>query len=229
MLVSGIVKTSLVDYPGKISCVLFVPGCNFDCFFCHNRSLIEGRKKPIYEKHLFNFLYERKDFLEGVVISGGEPTLQKDLEYFAHEVKSMGYKMKLDTNGSFPEEIDKFIRKGLFDYYAVDYKAPKKMYKSVCGKSASPEKVLETIALLSESGSKFQVRTTILPLLGENDLMEMASELPELPKYVLNKYIKPKEYPETKIDLVQQRPYTEDQIRDLADKVSHIQPNAKFM
>ena len=100
MTVSGIVKSSLIDFPGLVSCVLFVPGCNYDCFYCHNRALVDGPYEVLNPVYIREFLEKRAGLLDGVVISGGEPTLQPDLKQFAQTVKGLGYKLKLDTNGS---------------------------------------------------------------------------------------------------------------------------------
>lgn len=124
MLISGIVKSSLLDYPGLISCVIFLPGCNYDCFYCHNRPLIQGSPDILNPREVFDFLQKRKGQLDGVVISGGEPTLHKDLIPLIAQIRLLGYKVKLDTNGSNPQIIAETLEKNLCDYYAVDYKAP---------------------------------------------------------------------------------------------------------
>ncbi|MBU4185821.1 MAG: anaerobic ribonucleoside-triphosphate reductase activating protein, partial [Proteobacteria bacterium] len=123
MIIGGLHKNSLIDYPGKISCVIFLSGCNFDCPYCHNPELAKGRSLGsdfLSEDLIFDFLEIHKGFLDGVVISGGEPTLQKGLISFCKKIRLMGYPVKLDTNGSRPEVISKLIDEGLVNYIAMD-------------------------------------------------------------------------------------------------------------
>jgi len=227
MTISGLAKSSLIDFPGLVSCVLFVPGCNYDCFFCHNRMLVDRPYEVLNPDYIREFLEKRAGLLDGVVISGGEPTLQPDLMEFAQMVKSLGYKLKLDTNGSRPEVVRELIKERLFDYYAVDYKAPSARYPEVCGEGARAEKVLETIRLLLESGIDFEVRTTVFPQLSKEDLVAMAKELPLLPRYVLNRYRKPERFKERDRSKIEEPPYTQSQIKALAEAVKKYQPNVR--
>ena len=181
MTVAGIVKSSLIDFPGLVSCVLFTPGCNYDCFYCQNRPLIGGPWTPLDQSELWDFLNRRVGQLDGVVVTGGEPTLQPDLTDFLEALKRLGYKVKLDTNGSSPDVVGKILGSGLADYFAVDYKAPAVRYGEICGGAADAADVLETIRLLKDRGADFEARTTVIPQLGEVDLIQMARELPEVP------------------------------------------------
>ena len=225
MIVSGMAKSSLVDYPGLVSCVLFLPACNFDCFYCHNRSLIDGTHDVIDLDYVEDFLRKRSGLLDAVVITGGEPTLHKDLLPFIRTIRELGYNVKLDTNGSSPEVVEELIREHACDYYAVDYKAPSHRYAEVAGKGADAGKVLETINLLLASGVDFEVRTTVIPQLSESDLTEMARELPVVPRYVLNPYRKPEKYKLCDLGRIEKTPYTPQQIGKLAEAVRPIQPN----
>lgn len=223
MDIAGIAKSSLVDYPGLIACVLFVPGCNYDCFYCHNRSLIDGSYELLDPQYIENFLAKRVGLLDGVVITGGEPTLQPDLIFYAKRMKKLGYKVKLDTNGSNPKLIEKLLNTKIIDYYAVDYKAPSKKYDEIgC---SSPDSVLQTINLLIAAGIEFEVRTTVFPQLRTEDLITMAQELPKLPRYVLNPYNKPDKYLQTDQVKVEQTPYTLAQIKAFAESMKKYQPN----
>ncbi|HHU05423.1 MAG TPA: anaerobic ribonucleoside-triphosphate reductase activating protein [Clostridiales bacterium] len=228
MTVSGIVKSSLIDFPGLVSCVLFVPGCNYDCFYCHNRALVDGPYEVLNPVYIREFLEKRAGLLDGVVISGGEPTLQPDLKQFAQTVKGLGYKLKLDTNGSRPEVVKELLKERLFDYYAVDYKAPGAEYPRICGAGARADKVLETVRLLLDSGADFEVRTTVYPQLREEELVTMARELPVVPRYVLNHYRKPEKYKSRDRLKVEAPPYTQAQIEALAETVKKYQPNVKL-
>lgn len=225
MTISGIVKSSLVDFPGHISSVLFLPGCNYDCFYCHNRQIINGSHSKLDIEEILEFLKKRVGLIDGVVITGGEPTLHHDLQQFIETIKELGYKIKLDTNGSSPDVISQFLDLGLCDYYAVDYKAPFARYREVAGMCADAKKVLQTINLLLGSGTEFEVRTTLIPQLKEEDLVAMARELPVLPKYVLNAYRKPEFYHLEDEERILQTPYTKNQIKSLAKVIVEYQPN----
>lgn len=227
MNIAGIVKTSLIDFPGLVSCVLFTPGCNFDCFYCHNRHLLGGAPAAVGPDTLMTFLKKRAGQLDGVVLTGGEPTLQADLIPFLSEIKSLGYKLKLDTNGALPEVVESLLRAGLCDYIAVDYKAPARRYRDVCRGCADAEKVLRTIRLLQDSGAVFEVRTTVIPQLEEADLLQMAEELPVVPLYTLNRYRKPAFYRPEDEELIEKPPYTQERIAALAEVIRPRQPNVR--
>jgi pyruvate formate lyase activating enzyme len=128
MKIGGLQKTTLIDYPKKIACTVFLMGCNFRCHFCYSAELVlpeKIKKQPeISEKYFFNFLKERREYLEGVVICGGEPTIHSDLPEFLTKIKKIGYAIKLDTNGSNPLMLQKLISLNLIDYIAMDIKAP---------------------------------------------------------------------------------------------------------
>ncbi len=226
MTVSGMAKSSFVDFPGQIACVLFVPGCNFDCFYCHNRQLIDGSEDTISPEYIANFLKKRVGKLDGVVISGGEPSLQPDLIPYMKSIKELGYKVKLDTNGSSPEIVERILKEGICDYFAVDYKAPADRYKEICGGAADSGDVLKTICILSNSGAEFEARTTVIPQLDADDLIRMAKELPVLPRYVLNPYRKPERFLPQDEDRVAKVPYTKSEIKFFAETLRAYQPNA---
>ncbi len=225
MTVAGLAKSSFVDYPGLISCVLFVPGCNYDCFYCHNRTLLQKTSGTVAPEDVDAFLKKRRGQLDGVVVSGGEPTLQPDLISYLGMLKGLGYKVKLDTNGSSPEVIDEALRAGVCDYFAVDYKAPATRYREICGGNADAGPVLGTIGLLSENHVAFEVRTTVIPQLKKGDLLTMAGELPRLPRYVLNRYRAPEVFSPGDRARIEEAPYTEAEIRAFAEEIRVFQPN----
>lgn len=227
MIISGLVKSSLVDYPGLVSCVLFVPACNYDCFYCQNRPLIDGTYEILDTDYVMEFLKKRAGKLDAVVISGGEPTLHRDLLPLIKSIKGLGYKVKLDTNGSNPGVIGELLGEGACDYYAVDYKAPAARYKEIAGWQADAGKVLETIDFLLGSGVDFEVRTTVIPQIGISDLMTMAKELPVVPRYVLNPYRIPEKFKPVDAERVSMTPYTKQQIRQFAEIIRAVQPNVK--
>jgi pyruvate formate lyase activating enzyme len=225
MIIAGIVKSSLADFPGLVSCVLFTPGCNFDCFYCHNRQLLDGTHCEIDTFTVLDFLRKRVGQLDGVVLTGGEPTLQPDLLSFIQTIRSMGYKVKLDTNGSSPGVVANTLKDRLCDYYAVDYKAPTARYQEICRGAADADNVLRTIRLLLEYGANFEVRTTVLPQLREEDLKQMARELPVVPAYALNRYRRPEKYRDSDQKLIMTEPYTQEQITAFTDVLRRWQPN----
>ena len=226
MVIAGLAKSTLVDFPDHIACVLFMPGCNYDCFYCHNRALIDGSHVRMDMDEVWHFLTKRREQLDGVVLTGGEPTLQKDLMPFIRKIKTLGYKVKLDTNGSRPVIVAQIASERLVDYVAVDYKAPVQRYREFCGENADAQAVLQTIHILQLSGMPFEVRTTVIPQLSMVDLLMMANELPQLPRYVLNRYRVPESFLEKDRGRVLQSMYSQLQIEEMARSLHPIQPNA---
>jgi len=165
--IKGLQKLTLIDYPGKVACIIFLSGCNFRCGYCHNRSLVlEPQSLPnISEDYILDFLKEKKKWLDGVVISGGEPTLHKDLRHFIKKIKELGYCVKLDTNGTSPETVKKLIDEKLIDYVAMDVKAPLKIYSEVAGAFVNTKIIKETIGIIKKSGIPYEFRTTLVPCL----------------------------------------------------------------
>ncbi len=227
MDIAGLIKSTLVDYPDHVACVLFVGGCNFNCFYCHNRQLLDGTQPNKDDGEIWEFLQKRKNQLDGVVITGGEPTIWPDLLSFIQRIKDMGYKVKLDTNGSRPGIVAQLISEELVDYVAVDYKAPLFKYEGICGEYADAQAVLQTVDVLTKSGIDFEVRTTVIPQLTKADLMLMAQELPVVPRYVLNRYRPPEHYLPRDEQRIKKKPYTIQQIEALAQFIRTIQPNVR--
>lgn len=135
MQIGGLQKFSLLDYPGKISAVVFTQGCNFRCPYCHNPELVDPARyqECLPEEEIFSFLETRRGKLEAVTVTGGEPTLQKSLAPFLRRIKDMGFLVKLDTNGSRPDVLEELLRQKLIDYIAMDIKAPLEKYEAVTG------------------------------------------------------------------------------------------------
>lgn len=188
MKINGLQKNSFVDYPGKISAVLFTPGCNMDCFYCHNRILLDGSKENlINSEDVLTFLESRKGFLDGVVVSGGEPTLQKGLLPFLNLVKGLGYPIKLDTNGTNPEVVKSCLDKGLLDYIAMDFKAPFNKYKDICRTEVDLDNIMRSVDLIINSGINYEFRTTLAPGLDLEDIVEIANQIRGAKLYVLQR------------------------------------------
>jgi len=170
--IGGFQKNSLIDYPGKISCVIFLSGCNFICPYCHNPLLLKENGFSIDANNIYDFLKSRKGLIDAAVISGGEPTLQKELLSFCEKIKEIGYLVKLDTNGSHPTVIRDLINKGLIDYIAMDIKTDPldtMRYSSLIREDCSSEHILESIRVIMESAVPYEFRTTcVKPFINEN-------------------------------------------------------------
>ncbi|MGI6161475.1 MAG: anaerobic ribonucleoside-triphosphate reductase activating protein [Christensenellales bacterium] len=227
MNIGGIARTSTVDFPGRLSAVLFTNGCNYDCFYCHNRRLISGGA-PLDNAEIDAFLNARAGLLDGIVVSGGEPTLQPDIAEFFLKLKRLGYDTKLDTNGSRPKVVSELIEKKLLDYVAMDYKAPFDMYKEICAQDADPEPVKQTLDILLGSGLDFELRTTVVPQLSPADLYRMAAAIPQVPRYILQPYKKPELYRREHIFRIEATPYTEAQLESMLESIREVQPNASL-
>ena len=191
--IGGLQKNSLIDYPGKISCVVFLSGCNFACPYCHNPDLARGcLAANINENSIYDFLESRREFLDGVVISGGEPTLQKDLIRLCRKTKQMGYPVKIDTNGSRPRVIQTLIDEGLVDYIAMDIKADPARYFPLIQKNVprfSGENIIASIRIIMESKIDYEFRTTCIKPLIDADVIESISRLISGAKlYALQKF-----------------------------------------
>ena len=169
MEIGGLEKSTLIDYPGRVAATVFLLGCNFRCPFCYSSELVLPEKilkQPrIPEKVFFDFLKERQGLLDGVVICGGEPTINKDLPAFIKKIKNLGFLVKLDTNGSNPEMLKDLIDKKLINYVAMDIKAPlkKEKYEMATGTKINLEKIKKSIKILKRGKVDYEFRSTILP------------------------------------------------------------------
>ena len=192
MLIGGLQKISLIDYPGKVSCVIFLVGCNFRCPYCHNPELVNRHlyKGPYHtEKAVCEFLSERRNLLDGIVISGGEPTLQNDLMCLCEKVKRMGFQLKLDTNGSRPEIIRGLIKGGLIDYVAMDIKTDPFRYSPQITKRCDPGCILSSIQLIMESNVPYEFRTTcVRPIVTEETVETITKTIRGAKRYVLQRF-----------------------------------------
>ena len=183
MIISGVQKFTLLDFPGKVACVVFTAGCNFRCGYCHNPEFVlperiaEISKSFINQDIFFRFLQERIGLLDGVVITGGEPTLMVDLMKFMATIKSMGFLVKLDTNGNRPEVINEAIRLDLVDYIAMDVKTSLDEYGGLVGRLVRPEKIKESIDLLKSGNTDYEFRTTLVKEIHSRDVLHDMARL----------------------------------------------------
>ncbi|MBQ2313183.1 MAG: anaerobic ribonucleoside-triphosphate reductase activating protein [Elusimicrobiaceae bacterium] len=186
MKIGGLLKFSMIDFPGYISAIVFTQGCNIRCKYCHNPELLSVSASTSYdEEEILYYLEKRKKCLEGLVITGGEPTLQPDLKDFIIKVRSFGYKIKLDTNGTNPQMVRELINEHLVDFIAMDIKAPFEKYHLVCG-PVNTDKVKETMSLIINSGIAYQFRTTYYKeVLNDADIETIKSMCPDVSKFKL--------------------------------------------
>ena len=163
MIISGLQKMTLLDYPGRVACTVFLQGCNFRCPFCHNSGLLGAAQyDTIPVEELLAFLTKRVGILDGVCITGGEPTLQSDLPQLLRQIKALGYAIKLDTNGSNPQMLKALVKDSLIDYVAMDIKNCPDRYGETVGLSQMPEGVEESIRFLMEGAIDYEFRTTVV-------------------------------------------------------------------
>lgn len=190
MLISGLQKLTLLDFPGTVSCIVFTHGCNFRCPFCHNSSLVGGpAQEEISENEVIDFLKSRKNILDGVVVSGGEPLLHPDIAEFLKKVKELGYKVKIDTNGTKPEMLKKLVNDGLVDYVAMDIKNSPEQYKSATGVDGLLEAVTESKDFLLSGNVEYEFRTTVVKgIHTKEQLVSLAKWIKGAKKYYLQKY-----------------------------------------
>ncbi len=184
MKIVGIQKLTLLDYPGKVACTVFLNGCNFRCPYCHNAELL-GEAEPVMTvEALLAFLKKRQGVLDGVCITGGEPTLHPELAELIRSVRAMGFSVKLDTNGYRPEILGALLGEGLLDYVAMDLKNGPDAYAQTVGLAAADlAKIRESIGLLLDSGTEFELRTTVVkPLHSGESVTSMANWLLEATK-----------------------------------------------
>lgn len=190
MRLGGLQKSSLIDFPKKLSCVLFLPGCNFDCPYCHNADIVLDKNGVFLpEKEVCEFLVTRAGFLEGVVISGGEPTLHQELPSLCEKVKKLNYPVKLDTNGSRPEMIRTLIRGGLVDYVAMDIKSDPFAYSPLINKGIGSDAILSSIRLIMDSGLPYEFRTTcVRPIVNAQVIETIARTIQGADLYALQRF-----------------------------------------
>jgi pyruvate formate lyase activating enzyme len=232
MIIGGLQQFSLLDYPGCVSAIVFTQGCNFRCQFCYNPMLvwpetvgklkyardIEQQKDhpKIKEDDLFVFLESRAGKLDAVVVTGGEPCLHKDLTEFIQKIKKLGFLVKLDTNGSYPETLEKLLEKKLIDYIAMDLKAPAEKYDEITGIKGNFNNIQKSVKLIMQSGLPYEFRTTVVPnLLNKDDINEMGKIIKGARAWYLQGF-------KSSEDLINQAlknkvPYNSRQMKEMAD------------
>lgn len=229
MKIGGLQKLTLLDFPDRMAAIVFTPGCNFSCPFCFNADLVRGERTLIASASVLAFLKKRKNLLDGLVLTGGEPLLQPDIAEFIREVRCLGYQIKLDTNGSYPEALAKLLKEKLLDYVALDIKTDLNDYQKAIGmKSFDSELIKKTMSFLLRSGVPFEVRTTIVPgIHDEETLKKMAKEIRSLvgkriiPWYWQN--FQPKNCLDPKWEKI--KPYSREKLTSFLATAKKIYPN----
>ena len=191
MKIYGLQKMTLLDFPGRVACTVFLGLCDFRCPYCHNFELVDGTAIPLMEEEeFFSFLSKRKGLLDGVAITGGEPTIHADLPEFVRRIRSLGFPVKLDTTGYHPDMLRRLLEEKLIDYAAMDIKNSPEKYASTAGRETldlSP--VLESIALLMGSGTDYEFRTTVVKEFHEQrDFEEIGKMIEGAGKYFLQSF-----------------------------------------
>ena len=228
MKIKGFLTTSFSDWDGKVSSVIFLPRCNFRCPMCHNHQLVSNPDSlPTVRKNdVVKWLTAKRDFIDGVVVTGGEPTVHKDLEDLLKELKDLGFDVKLDTNGSHPLILEYLIEQELVDYIAMDIKAPldPQKYSELAGVKVDIRKIGQSIGVIMSFGIDYEFRTTVPPTLTKQDVFNIAREIEGAKKYVLQRFI-----PDNALspEYRKLKPYTEAQLKEMAEICRLVLKNVK--
>ncbi len=225
MQIGGLQKLTLIDYPGKVAATVFLVGCNFRCPYCHNPELVvsstSSGQAQIKESSFFKFLDERKNFLDGVCITGGEPTIHNDLPNFINKIKKRGFLVKLDTNGSNPDMLKKLVQENLIDYIAMDIKTSISKYIKVKARDKIYS-ISKSINIIRASKKDYEFRTTVVPeIVDENDINEIGQWLKGAKKIALQQF-----RPEKVLDpaLNNIKPYS---LQDLEKMLQILKPHVE--
>jgi len=221
VIIKGFIKTSLIDYPGKIASIVFFPRCNFNCSFCFNPEMVNDSEdlREIKPEEIFDYIESQKKWIDGVCLTGGEPTLQEGLPEFISEIKKRGFLVKLDTNGTNPGMLKKLLDQKLLDYVAMDVKAPLEKYEKVAGCKVNLENIQKSAELIRNNGIEYEFRTTVVPeQLNKEDIKNIGEWLDGSKRYYLQQF-----RPEKTLDKSFQgkSQYTPDQMKELADSVKN--------
>ena len=235
MMIKGVVSFSLADWDGKISYVIFLPNCNFRCPFCHNGILVlhPEKRETIYFERVRDYLKKQRDWIDGVCITGGEPTLHSDLPNLCSELKGMGFLIKVDTNGTNPVMIKELIEKGLIDYVALDIKAPltSEKYSKAVGVNAENllKKVKKTVEILMGAKIDYEFRTTVVPTIHEKkDIEDICQKIKGCKKYVLQKFDVSLGKETLDSEFKKLKPFTSQEMNTFLEIAQRYIPNARL-
>lgn len=219
-VIKGLQKTSLIDYVPYTAATIFLGGCNFRCRYCHNPELVlySHLMPDISEKEIIDYLQSRKEWIDGVCITGGEPTMQNDLPEFIAKLKRIGMRIKLDTNGSNPRMIRKLLDMNLLDYIAMDVKTDLRHYQNICGNEIDISKIKQSIKLIRESGVEYEFRTTAVPsLVGKKEVFLIGKYLCKSKKFVLQNFRGTKEMIDK--SLKGHKSYTKEELEEIVSLI----------
>ncbi|MEK7508285.1 MAG: anaerobic ribonucleoside-triphosphate reductase activating protein [Patescibacteria group bacterium] len=220
MTIGGLQKLSLLDYPGKPAAVIFTVGCNFCCGFCHNPELVMKnesriRNQEYSEEYVLDFLKSRRGLLEGVVITGGEPTIQPGIVDFVKKIKEFNFLVKLDTNGFIPIIIERLVKNNLVDFLAMDIKAPMEKYAEVTGRAIDFDLIKKSIEVIKNSGVDYEFRSTVVSgLHSSEDILDMAWSVRGAKKFVLQQFVSRDNLVDE--SFVGRQPFNKKELEDLA-------------
>lgn len=211
--IKGLQKTTLIDYPDKIACTIFIPKCNFRCGFCYNKDLVLGYDSlpTIAEQEILDFLEGKRKWLDSVVFTGGEPLLHEELPSFIKKIKEKGFLVKVDTNGSNPKMLKEMVDNKLVDYVAMDIKAPLEKYDKIAGVKADKEKIKESVDILRRSDVDSELRLTCVPTLhSKQDIEEIGKWLKGNKKMVIQQFQPKKKMIDT--SLLKVNPFSKEEL-----------------
>ncbi len=229
MNIRGIQKTSLIDYPGKICSILFVGGCNLSCKFCHNPDLVinSNSLKKLPDNEVLDFLLARKNIIDGVTITGGEPTLDKDLFQFCRKLKDIGFLVKIDTNGFLPDIIKSLCDQSLVDYFAIDIKTSPSKYNALTNSHIDFKKIIQTLEICKQFQLDYELRTTCIPEYASlDDFLEIKQSLGQVKNYYIQQFI-------SNVDLIDPTfkeitPLTVKELKKIKDFISTFAENCEI-
>lgn len=221
MIIRAVQKFSAVDYPGLLCATVFTPGCNLRCPFCHNGTLVLEDEPDVREEVVFEFLESRKNKLDAVCLSGGEPLLQKGVEEFLRKVKEMGFKTKFDTNGTKPQHLKEILSSGVVDYVAMDIKnSPARYAETVGVKAFSLKPVYESIDIIRSSGVEYEFRTTVTKTFhNEESLLEASHMIEGASLWYLQTYRESENVIDKSVE-----GYSEEEMKTLCEKLKQTVP-----
>lgn len=224
MKIAGLQKLTLLDYPSKVACIIFTQGCNYKCPYCQNSGLIaHSNEDLIDEEEIFEYLDKRKKVLDGIVISGGEPTIQKDLKSFMKRVKDKGYLIKLDTNGSNPNFVEEVINERLVDYIAMDIKNVLEEYKDVTDVNPNINNLKRSIEIIKNSNIEHEFRTTIIKNIHNIDKILKICEYVGDDKLFLQNFVQSENVLGKLL-----KPFTEEELIEIDKILKEKYPNVKI-
>jgi pyruvate formate lyase activating enzyme len=222
MIINGLQKTTLLDYPTKVAATVFFGGCNFRCPFCHNFGLVTDPGEPLPEDEVFAYLKKRKGLLDAVVITGGEPLIHPDIAELIKKIRALGYPVKLDTNGTFPVRLAELLSEGLIDYVAMDIKNSEEKYYLTAGCDVDLDSVRKSVMLLMSGSVDFEFRTTVVKQLHEvSDLISIGKWIKGGEKYYIQKFKDAENVPYGNLSAPD-----DDELNAFLDAVRQFVPNA---